>query len=139
MRTVDARQNTAHLRRLQILLLLMILWNLFAMMVQLSFGGALMQIEGERIAGFLGAKSAFSGAVLVPTAVYIYGIVRNPIRHPGVVWVGMIEQGALIFFAAFHVAAGHMEMEAAIAPVLISLLLLFLLIVNLPRGAQTAA
>lgn len=134
MSAIEGRQSNAHLRRLQTLLLLMLLWDLLAVFAALSFGSGLMQIDGEEIGGILGAKTSLSGAGLVPVAVYFYGIVRNPIRHPGVVWVGVIEQAAAILVSLYHVVGEDLKLEGAILTVVVSVIFLALLLVNIPRG-----
>jgi hypothetical protein len=91
MSAIESRQSNAHLRRLQGLLVLMLLWDVFALLAALSFGSALMKIDGDEIGGVLAARTSFSGPALVPIAVYFYGIVRNPLRHTGVLWVGVVE------------------------------------------------
>jgi hypothetical protein len=134
MSAVESRQSNARLRRLQALLLLMLLWDLLAVLAALSFGSALMKIDGSEIGGFLGAKASFSGAGLIPVAVYFYGIVRNPIRHPGVLWVGVVEQTAAILASLYHVVANDLKLEGAVVTVVISVVFLALLIVNMPQG-----
>lgn len=134
MSAIDSRDSNAHLRRLQVLLLVMLLWDLVAVVAAFSFGSALMKIDGDEIGGFLGAKTSLSGAALVPVAVYFYGLVRGPIRHPGVMWVGMVEQAAVILFGLYHVAAGDLALEGAVLPIVVSIVLLVLLLANLVRS-----
>jgi hypothetical protein len=134
MTAIEGRLDDGPLRRLQILLVLMLLWDLLALLASLSFGGALMKIDGDEIGGVLAAKLSFSGAALVPIAVYFYGLVRNPLRHPGVLWVGMIEQGAAVLFALYHVVAGDIAVEGAVLTVVVSTALLALLLVTVARG-----
>ena len=134
MSAIEGRKSNAQLRALQVLLVLMLLWNLLAVLAALSFGNALMKIDGNEIGGILGAKTSLSGAGLVPATVYFYGLVRNPIRNPGVIWVGMVEQGAAILVSIYHVVSDHLQPEGAILTVVVSVVFLALLIVNLPRG-----
>jgi hypothetical protein len=134
MSVMDGRQSNANLRRLQVLLLLMLLWDLFAVLAAFSFGSALMKIDGDEIGGLLGAKTSFSGAGIVFVGVYFYGIVRNPIRHPGVLGVGVVEQAAAILASLYHVVTNDLKPEAAILTVVMSVVLLALLLVNMPRG-----
>ena len=72
MSAFDSRQTTAQLRRLQLLLVAMILWDILAVITALSFGGPLAEIDGDRIGGVLAARVGFSGAVLVPIVMYLY-------------------------------------------------------------------
>lgn len=137
MSALESRQSTAQLRRLQTLLLLMILWDLLAVMAEFSFGSGLMKIDGDRVGGFLGGRASMSGAALVTVAVYFYGLVRNPFRHPGVIWVAIIAQSSTAFFGVYHYAAGNLTLEAMLIATIVALVLLFLLIVNMPRGAST--
>jgi hypothetical protein len=134
MSATEVRLPGGPLRRLQVLLLLMLLWDLVALFASLSFGSALMKIDGDEIDGVLAAKVSFSGAALVPIAVYFYGIVRNPLRHTGVIWVGMIEQAAAVLFSLYHVAAGNITLEGAVLTVVVSVVLLALLLIVMSRG-----
>ena len=136
MSAVESRQSNARLRRLQALLLLMLLWDLLTVLAAFSFGSALMKIDGSEIGGFLGAKASFSGAGLIPVAVYFYGIVRNPIRHPGVLWVGVVEQTAAILASLYHVVANDLKLEGAVVTVVVSVVFLALLIVNIQGDAH---
>ncbi len=134
MSVIEGRQSNAQLRRLQTLLLLMLLWDLLTVLAAFSFGSALMKIDGTEIGGLLGAKASFSGAGLIPVSVYFYGIVRNPIRHPGVLWVGVVEQAAAILASLYYVVGNDLKLEAAIVTIVISVVFLALLLVNMPRG-----
>jgi uncharacterized BrkB/YihY/UPF0761 family membrane protein len=134
MSALDTRPSNAQLRRLQILLLLMILWNLLAVLAELSFGNGLMQIEGDKVGGLLAVRTSFAGAALVPMAVYLYGMVRNPMRHRGVILVAIVEQAAAALFAVYHVATNDIETDSAVLAVVVALVLLFLLLVNIPPG-----
>jgi hypothetical protein len=134
MSAIESRRSDGTLRRLQILLLLMLLWDLVAVLAALSFGSTLMRIEGDEVGGILAARVSFSGAALVPMGVYFYGMVRNPLRHPGVLWVGIIEQAAAAILSIYHVVGGDIEPEGAVLTVVVSVVLLALLLVNMPRG-----
>ena len=138
MSAIEGRPSNTSLRRLQALLVLMILWDLLTVLAAFSFGSALMKIDGDEIGGLLAAKASFSGAGLVPVAVYFYGIVRGPIRHPGVLWVGVVEQAAAIFASLYHVVANDLKLEGAILTVAVSIALLALLLANMPRGDARA-
>jgi hypothetical protein len=135
---MEGRPSNANLRRLQALLILMLLWDLVAVLASFSFGSGLMKIDGDEIGGLLAAKASFSGAGIVPIAVYFYGIVRNPIRHPGVLGVGVVEQAAAILASLYHVVANDLQIEGAILTVVVSVVLLALLLVNMPRGDTNA-
>jgi hypothetical protein len=74
----------------------------------------------------------------VPIAVYFYGNVRNPIRHPGVLGVGIVEQAAAILVSLYHVVGNDLKIEGAILTVVVSVVLLALLVVNMPRGDANA-
>jgi hypothetical protein len=134
MSKIEGRQSGAQLRRLQTLLVLMLLWDLIALLASFSFGGVLMKIDGDEIGGLIGAKASFSGAGLIPIAVYFYGIVRNPLRHPGVLWIAAVEQAAAILVSLYYVASDDLKPEAALVTVVVSVLLLSLLLINMPRG-----
>jgi hypothetical protein len=134
MSAIEPRDSNAHLRRLQVLLVLMLLWDLLALFAALSFGSALMKIDGDEISGFLGAKVSLSGAALVPVAIYFYGLVRSPVRHPGVIWVGVIEQAAVVLFGLYHLGTGDLAVQGAVLPIVVSLVLLVLLLANMVRG-----
>ena len=138
MSAIESRQSNAHLRRLQGLLVLMLLWDVFALLAALSFGSALMKIDGDEIGGVLAARTSFSGAALVPIAVYFYGIVRNPLRHTGVLWVGVVEQAAAVLFSLYHVTASDITPTGALVTVVVSVVLLALLLVSMPRGEARA-
>ena len=49
MSAIDSRDSNAHLRRLQVLLLVMLLWDLVAVVAAFSYGSALMKIDGDEI------------------------------------------------------------------------------------------
>jgi hypothetical protein len=134
MSAIEGRKSSAHLRRLQVLLVLMLLWDLLAAFAALSFGSSLMKIDGDEIGGILAAKASFSGAGLIPVAVYFYGLVRSPLRHPGVVWAGVVEQCAAILASLYHVAGDDIALEGAILTVVVSIVFLALLLVNMPGG-----
>jgi hypothetical protein len=135
---MEGRPSNANLRRLQVLLILMLLWDLIGVLASFSFGSSLMKIDGDEIGGLLAAKASFSGAGIVPVAVYFYGIVRNPIRHPGVLGVGIVEQAAAIIVSLYHVVGNDLKIEGAILTVVVSVVLLALLVVNMPRGDANA-
>jgi hypothetical protein len=134
MSAFEPRLATAQLRRLQLLLVLMILWDFISLLGTLSFGGPLMEIDGDRIGGILAARAAFSGPYLMPIAIYLYALARNPMRHRGVIFAGVVEQSAAAFFAVYHVAVKDINLEGAVIPLVVALVLTALLLVNMPRA-----
>jgi hypothetical protein len=134
MSTVDSRQASSQLRRLQTLLMLMVLWNLLAFAAELTFGSPLFRIDDDRIGGFLAARGSFSGAMLVPVVLYLYALARNPLRQRGIIWCGVLEQAAAALLAVYHVAARDIQVEGMVLPLIVSLVLLVLLLINMPRA-----
>ena len=130
MSAVDAGSQN---RRLQFLLLLLIVWDALALAAELSFGGPLFEPSDGEIGGFLAARGSFGGAALVPLVAYIYGFVRGPLRHRGVLWLGVIEQGATALFAVYHTAVGDIDFEGMVLPLAVAAALLVLLLTNMPR------
>ena len=139
MSAFDSRQTTAQLRRLQLLLVAMILWDILAVITALSFGGPLAEIDGDRIGGVLAARVGFSGAVLVPIVMYLYALARNPLRHRGVIWAAVVEQAAAALFAVYHVAVKDINVEGMIVPLVVALALLIALLINMPRAYSQAS
>jgi len=138
MNTFESRRSVSSGRRLQLILLLLIAWDVLALLAELSFGGPLLKISGDEIGGFLAARGSFSGAALVPVGLYTYALVRGPLRHRNILWVAVIEQGAAALFAVYHVALNHVAVEGGILPLVVSLGLLVLLLVSMPRGQVSA-
>ena len=136
--SLDARHSPHAARRLQLLLLAMILWDVLALVAELSFGSPLFKIDGHKITGVLAARGSFDAAMAVPIVVYIYGIVRGPMRHRGVLWVGVVEQAATALAAVFHVAANDIAIGGIIVPLIVSMVLLVLLLLSMPRGQPVA-
>jgi hypothetical protein len=120
-------------RRLQLVLLVMVLWEILNLAAELSFGGPLFKISGDKLSGLLAARGSLNGAAVVMLVLYTYAFLRGPLKHRGVLLVGVIEQIAAALFAVFHVAAGHVKAGSMIVPVAVSLTLLVLILVNLPR------
>jgi len=145
MSTLESRQSTAQARRLQLLLLLMILWDLLALAGELSFGGPLVKLEeGEirsEIEGVLGARVSLSGAAVVPIGLYFYALVRGAARHRFVLWCAALEQGAAALFAVYHVAANDIDLGPALVPLIVALVFLVLVLINMPGapGRQSPA
>jgi hypothetical protein len=48
---MEGRPSNANLRRLQVLLILMLLWDLIGVLASFSFGSSLMKIDGDEIGG----------------------------------------------------------------------------------------
>jgi hypothetical protein len=71
-------------------------------------------------------------------ALYIAAFVRGPLRHVGVLWLGAVELGAGALFAVYHFAAGDVEIDGIVLPLIISIGLLVLLLVNMPRTQATS-
>ena len=138
MSAFESRQTTAQLRRLQLLLLVLILWDLLAVVTALTFGSPLAEIDGDRIGGVLAARVTFSGTMLVPIVMYLYALARNPLRHRGVIWAAVVEQGAAALFAVYHVAVKDINLEGAIVPLVVALILLIALLINMPRAYAQA-
>jgi hypothetical protein len=132
------RLSTPSTRRLQSILLLLILWDILAVLAELSFGGPLFKIDGDEIGGILAARGSFGGPALVLIWLYMYAFVRGPIRHRSILWLGALEQAAVVMFGIYHVARGHIAIEGLAAPGLVSLLLAVIILVNLPRDQATA-
>lgn len=141
MSMLDSRQNTAQLRRLQLLLVLMILWDVVGLIAELSFGGPLVKIDNDAIGGVLGARASLSGAAIVPIGLYFYALVRGPQRHRGVLWCAALEQGGAALFGVYHIAADDIDVGASIGPIVVALVLLVLVLINMPGapGRQGAA
>ena len=132
MSTLESRQTTAQLRRLQLLLLLMILWDLLALAGELSFGGPLIKLKDGEIDGLLGARASFGGAAVMPIGLYLYALVRGPARHRFVLWCAALEQGSAALFGVYHVAANDIDLTPALAPLIVAVALLVLVLINMP-------
>jgi hypothetical protein len=139
MSTFDSHRSLSSGRRLQFVLLLLLLWDTLALVAELSFGGPLLKIADDGdVTGWVAAKGSFGGAMVVPMALYFYALVRGPLRYRNILWVGAIEQGAVALFAVFHVATDVMHVEGIILPLLISSALLVVVLVNMPRSQPVA-
>jgi hypothetical protein len=138
MSTLESRQTTAQLRRLQLLLLVMILWDLLAIAGELSFGGPLIKLNDGEIDGVLGARASFAGAAVMPIGLYLYALVRGAARHRFVLWCAALEQGSAALFGVYHVAASDIDLAPALVPLVVSITLLVLVLVNMPSAARQA-
>jgi hypothetical protein len=134
MNASESRRSVSSGRRLQLVLLLLIAWDIIALLAELSFGGPLFKISGDEIGGFLAARGSFSGAALVPIGLYLYALVRGPLRHRNILWVAVLELGAASLFAVYHVALNQVELEGTVVPLVVSLGLLVFLLVSMPRS-----
>jgi hypothetical protein len=114
-------------------LLLMIAWEVLNLAAELSFGGPLLKVSGDKIGGLLAARGSLSGAALAPMCLYVYAFLKGPLKHRGALLLGAIEQVGAALFAVYHVAASDVKPSGIIFPVTISLMLLVLLLINLPR------
>jgi hypothetical protein len=133
MRPVDSRRGLSPRLRLQVVLLLLIVWDVLGIAAELTYGGPLFKFSGSKIDGLLGARGAFNGGLFVPLAVYVYAFVRGPGRRGGLLWVGVVEQLAGALFSVYHVASGDIRFGAAIAQLAVSLCLLVGVLLNMPR------
>lgn len=93
--------------------------------------------EAKAHSGIIGAHGSFGGSLAVPLVLYVYALVRGPLRYRGLVWVGVLEQGVAIFFTLYHTAFSPMKAEAIVTPLIVSIALLVLLLANLPTGEPT--
>jgi hypothetical protein len=133
MRPVESKSRLSPRLRLQIILLLLIAWDGFGLLAEITFGSSLLKISDAKIDGLLGGRGSLSGALLVPLAVYAYALINGPLKHRSAFWVGVIEQGATALFGVYHIAKGELAFSGAVAPLVISLALLVLILLNLPR------
>jgi hypothetical protein len=138
MSTLESRQSTVQLRRLQLFLLVMILWDLLAIAGELSFGGPLIKLNDGEIDGVLGARASFAGAAVMPIGLYLYALVRGAARHRFVLWCAALEQGSAALFGVYHVAASDIDLAPALVPLVVSITLLVLVLVNMPNAARQA-
>jgi hypothetical protein len=137
MRQVESRHGFSPRLRLQFVLLLLIAWDAFGLVAELTFGGPLFKISGDKISGLIGARGALGGSLAVPLVLYLYALVKGPARYRGLIWVGAIEQAAGALFAVYHLARHDIRFEAAIVPLAVSLVLLALVFLNMPREQTT--
>ena len=139
MTSYDARHSTSTGRNLQFILLLLIIWDVFALVAEIAAGSPFFKLEAGEATGWLAAKGSFSGATLVPISVYVYALVRGPLRHRSVFWVATVEQIGTALFATFHLSTGLLEVEGYVIPVVVSLALLIVVLANFPRHQRVAA
>jgi len=132
--TVQKRPDLSTQRRLQLVLLLMIAWEVLLLFSEITFGSSLFQVDGDQISGVLGARGSLSGAAVIPIALYGFAFTRGPLRYPSILLVGAIEQVATIVFGAYHLFVDDIDAASYIVPLAVSLTFLTLILINLPRG-----
>jgi hypothetical protein len=138
MRALTPSRGLSPRLRLQFVLILLIVWDVIGLLAELSFGGPLFKIADGRIGGLIAARGSLGGALVVPLTLYIYALVRGPMRYRGLVWIGVLEQSMVAVFAVYHAVADDIKPGGAIIPIVISLALVALLLMNMPRGQETS-
>jgi hypothetical protein len=138
MRALTPSRGLSPRLRLQFVLILLIVWDVIGLLAELSFGGPLFKIADGRISGLIAARGSLGGALVVPLTLYIYALVRGPMRYRGLVWIGVLEQSMVAVFAVYHAVADDIKPGGAIIPIVIALALVALLLVNMPRGQETS-
>jgi len=138
MSRVETSRGLSPRVRLQLVLLLLIAWDLVGLLAELSFGSPLFKVSGDRVTGILAARGSFGGALVVPLTLYIYALIRGPMRYRGLVWIGVLEQAMVVVFAVYHTVADDIKVAGAVAPIIVSGALVVLLLLNMPRGAETS-
>jgi len=133
MSTYEPRSLTSIVQRLRLILFLMIIWEALAIVAELSFGGFLFEISGDKIGGFLAARGSFGGAAVMPMFIYIYAL-RAPLRYRGLLYLACLENAVAILFALYHFVAGDLEGQAVVITMAISAGFLVAFLLNLPRG-----
>ena len=123
---------------IQLVLVLLIVWDAIALLAELTFGGFLFKPEDGQIGGLLAARGAFNGAAVVPLTLYVYALARGPQRYRGLIWIGVLEQGVGAVAAAYHLVLDDVKTMGALPTLAISLALLILLLTNMPRGTETS-
>jgi hypothetical protein len=134
MSSFEARHSISSGRGLHLVLLLLILWDVLALLAELTFGGPFFKISDDQVGGVLAARGSLGGAAVVPIGLYIYAMARGPTRHRNILWVAALEQGAGALFAVYHVAVSDIEVEGVILPLAVCATLLVLVLVNMPRS-----
>jgi hypothetical protein len=136
MDSVQSSRGLSPRLRLQSILILLIVWDVIGLLAELIFPSFLLKISGDKIGGALAARGSFGGALVVPLALYVYALVRGPMRYRGLVWIGVLEQSMVVAFGIYHAVADDIKPEGAIIPIAVSLLLVLLLLTNMPRGQE---
>lgn len=132
---MERYQSLSPARRLQIVLLLMAVWDIVGAVVQLYADSFAFDLQGD-VEGILAAR-AFSGALVVPAVLYLYAL-RDPLRHRGILWLAVIEQLLAICTAVFHFAADDFGFGSVIIPLAVAVAFLLLVLLELPRAAAGA-
>jgi multisubunit Na+/H+ antiporter MnhF subunit len=130
-------QSVSLKRRLQLVLLLMIVWEALSLLAEISFGGPLFKISGDQVGGILAARGGFGGVNIVPMVLYIYAFARGPLRYRGVLWLGALQHAAAALLCVFHVARDNIGFGDVIVTFAVSVAFVVLLLVNMPRGQVT--
>lgn len=133
MSTYEPRSLTSIVQRLRLILFLMIIWEAIAIITELSFGGFLFDISGNKIGGYLAGRGSFAGAAVMPMFIYIYAL-RAPLRYRGLLYLAVLENAAAILFSLFHLAVGDLEAQGVIPTMVVSACFLVAFLLNLPRG-----
>lgn len=134
MATVEPSRGLSPRLRLQLVLVLLILWDVIGIVAELSFPSGLFKISDGKMSGLLAARGSFGGALVVPLTLYVYALVRGPLRYRGLVWIGVLEQSMVLLFAVYHLAASDIKTTGAILPMVISAALVVLLLLNMRPG-----
>src|SRR5581483_3503886 len=138
MSRVETSRGLSPRVRLQLVLLLLIAWDLVGLLAELSFGSPLFKVSGDRVTGILAARGSFGGALVVPLTLYIYALIRGPMRYRGLVWIGVLEQAMVVVFAVYHTVADDIKVAGAVAPIIVSGALVVLLLLNMPPATETS-
>ena len=137
MSMVQPRRLFTSERRLRAMLVLVMAWEVVALIAEVTFGGPLAKVSGDQIGGLLAGRASFGGAPLVLLVLYVYAFAQGPLRHRGILWLAALEQLAIVLFSIFHVTS-DIEVEGMIIPVVVSILLLIVLLTNMPREQTTS-
>ena len=119
------------LRRLQLGLVLLAIWELLGALAQFFMDSFLLRAHPEGIL----AGRAFGGDLLVLAVLYIY-VARDPLRYRAVIWLAVIEQLAAIVFGVFHLASDNITKGGLILPIFVPMGFLIYLLLHYPRGEE---
>lgn len=124
------------LRQPRILLIMLAAWEIVAVLVELfAARGFSLDLSG-------GVDGVLAGRLLswqaIPLAVLYLYCARDPQRFHGIFWLALIEQGSAIAASLYHLAAGHLEVEAIFVNLVVSAGLGLLVFAYLfqPRASQ---
>lgn len=121
-------------RRLQLVLVLLALWDILGGLVPFVSSDAVFQVE-QGVDGLLAARP-FSGALFATALVYLYGA-RRPRRHPPILWLAVFEQLVAIVSTFYQWGADNIDFEGVVLPVVVAVLFLLAVLVQYPRGWET--